>query len=241
MTTASSGASSPSSRREASGGARPSRRPRRASRSRSGRPRHERSGKAHDRRNDPRSNHGSASGLALPLLIFAILAGLFWYALHSGRSFAAALAPDRQAGAQLHAAADRRPERRRRRMSRALPRATSRKGEPTIVNVWASWCVAVPRSSIRCCWRCARQPGVRLFGIDYKDDHGLRRGASSAATAIPSPEVGADAGPAASAIDWGVYGVPGDLCESAGDGKIAYPPGRALSPRARSRTRSCRC
>src|SRR6476660_9959591 len=74
-------------------------------------------------------------GLALPLLIFAMLAGLFWYALHGGD-------PSRLPSAMVGKPVP----------SFTLPpieglngegfaASDLAKGEPTIVNVWASWCV----------------------------------------------------------------------------------------------------
>ena len=92
--------------------------------------------------------------------------------------------------------------------------------------------------SIRLLLELAKQPGVRLYGINYKDDMARRRGASSAATAILSPG-SAPTAPAASAIDFGVYGVP-ETYVMTGDGKIAY---RHVGPLTEtpSGTSCCRC
>jgi cytochrome c biogenesis protein CcmG/thiol:disulfide interchange protein DsbE len=65
----------------------------------------------------------------------------------------------------------------------------------------------------------AGAPGIRLFGIDYKDD------AASARRFLgrhgnPYSRVGADIS-GRTAIDFGVYGVP-ETYVVTGDGKIAY-------------------
>ena len=86
-------------------------------------------------------------GLALPLVVFAGLAGLFWFALHGGD-------PSRLPSALVGKPV---PE-------FTLPpiegltagtmhgvdgfnTADLGSGKPTIVNVWASWCVPVPRGA----------------------------------------------------------------------------------------------
>jgi cytochrome c biogenesis protein CcmG/thiol:disulfide interchange protein DsbE len=156
-------------------------------------------------------------GLALPLLVFAVLAGLFWYALYGGD-------PSRLPSALIGKPV---PE-------FALPQiedllaegapvqgfASSdlAQGEPTVVNVFASWCVEC-QVEHPLLMALSKQPGVRLFGIDYKDD------AASARRFLgrygnPYSRVGADKSGRV-AIDFGVYGVP-ETYVIAGDGKIAY-------------------
>lgn len=155
-------------------------------------------------------------GLALPLLIFAILAGLFWLALHSGD-------PSRLPSALL---------------GKPVPPFTLppieglaagsgvdgfgasdlSAGEPTIVNVWASWCVPCHEEH-PLLMELAKQPGVRLYGINYKDDPAAAR-RFLGRYGNPFARVGADRSGRV-AIDWGVYGVP-ETYVIAGDGKIAY-------------------
>ncbi|MGB6390003.1 MAG: DsbE family thiol:disulfide interchange protein [Methyloceanibacter sp.] len=155
--------------------------------------------------------------LALPLLIFASLAGLFWLALYSGdpSHLPSALLgkpvppfglpkieglTGEGGGAEPFGAAD---------------LAT---GQPTIVNVWASWCVPC-REEHPLLMQLAKQPGVRLYGINYKDDPSAAR-RFLGRYGNPFARVGADR-TGRVAIDWGVYGVP-ETYVITGDGKIAY-------------------
>jgi cytochrome c biogenesis protein CcmG/thiol:disulfide interchange protein DsbE len=91
-------------------------------------------------------------------------------------------------------------------------------GEPTIVNVFASWC-AECQVEHPLLLALSKKPSIRLFGIDYKDE------AASARRFLgrygnPYARVGAD-GSGRTAIDFGVYGVP-ETYVVTGDGKIAY-------------------
>lgn len=79
------------------------------------------------------------------------------------------------------------------------------KGGVTIVNVWASWC-APCREEHPLLTELARQRGVRLVGINYKDKpENARR--FLGALGNPFAAVGVDP-EGRTAIDWGVYGVP---------------------------------
>jgi cytochrome c biogenesis protein CcmG, thiol:disulfide interchange protein DsbE len=155
-------------------------------------------------------------GPALPLLVFAVLAGLFWFALHAGDP---SLLPSPMIGKNV-------PE-------FTLPpidglsadgaavagfaSSDLAQGQPTLVNVFASWCVEC-QVEHPMLLALAKEPGVRLYGIDYKD------AAASARRFLgrygnPYSRVGAD-GTGRVAIDFGVYGVP-ETYVIAGDGKIA--------------------
>jgi cytochrome c biogenesis protein CcmG/thiol:disulfide interchange protein DsbE len=155
--------------------------------------------------------------LALPLLIFAVLAGLFWYALHAGDP---SLLPSPLIGKHVPEftlpgieglSAD----------GKEVPGFASTElahGEPTIVNVFASWCVEC-QVEHPMLLALGQEPGIRLYGIDYKDD------AASARRFLgrygnPYARVGADVS-GRTAIDFGVYGVP-ETYVVTGDGKIAY-------------------
>ena len=152
-------------------------------------------------------------GMALPLLIFAPLSGLFWYALHSGD-------PSRLPSAlvgktvppfslpPIEGFAD----------AEGFQTADLAKGEPTIVNVWASWCVPCHEEH-PLLLELAKQPGVRLYGINYKDDPAAAR-RFLGRYGNPFARVGADRSGRV-AIDWGVYGVP-ETYVIGGDGKIAF-------------------
>ena len=156
-------------------------------------------------------------GLALPLLIFTALAGLFWYALHGGDP---SLLPSPLIGKPvpnftLPPIEGLSPE------GKEVPGFASSdlaQGEPTIVNVFASWCVEC-QVEHPVLLALGQQSGLRLYGIDYKDD------AASARRFLgrygnPYAKVGADA-PGRVAIDFGVYGVP-ETYVITGDGKVAY-------------------
>ncbi len=156
-------------------------------------------------------------GLALPLVIFASLAGLFWYALQGGdpSRLPSALigkpVPEFTLPALDGLAAD----------GKDVPGFASSdlaQGEPTIVNVFASWCVEC-QVEHPLLLALGQQTGIRLFGIDYKDDPASAR-RFLGRYGNPYARVGADRS-GRTAIDFGVYGVP-ETYVVTGDGKIAY-------------------
>lgn len=78
-------------------------------------------------------------------------------------------------------------------------------GRVTVVNVWASWC-APCRTEHPVLMEVAKDPGLTLVGIDYKDDpENGRRFLGTFGN--PFKAVGVDPS-GRTAIDWGVYGVP---------------------------------
>jgi cytochrome c biogenesis protein CcmG/thiol:disulfide interchange protein DsbE len=100
------------------------------------------------------------------------------------------------------------------------------KGTVTVVNVWASWC-APCRDEHPLLIELAKTPGVRVVGINYKDQpENARR--FLGALGNPFAAVGVDTSGRA-AIDWGVYGVPESFV-IAPDGTIAYKHVGPLSP-----------
>jgi cytochrome c biogenesis protein CcmG, thiol:disulfide interchange protein DsbE len=79
------------------------------------------------------------------------------------------------------------------------------KGRVTVVNVWASWCVPC-RQEHPALVELAKDPAVRVVGINYKDSpDNARRFLRELGN--PFAAIGADSSGRA-AIDWGVYGVP---------------------------------
>jgi cytochrome c biogenesis protein CcmG/thiol:disulfide interchange protein DsbE len=79
------------------------------------------------------------------------------------------------------------------------------KGRVTVVNVWASWCVPC-RQEHPALMELAKNPAVRVVGINYKDNpDNARRFLRDLGN--PFAAIGADSSGRA-AIDWGVYGVP---------------------------------
>jgi cytochrome c biogenesis protein CcmG, thiol:disulfide interchange protein DsbE len=156
-------------------------------------------------------------GLALPLVIFASLAGLFWFALQGGD-------PSRLPSALLGKpvppftlppveglAADGAE-------AEGFGASDLAGGQPIIVNVWASWCVPC-HDEHPLLMALAKQPGIRLYGINYKDDPASAR-RFLGRYGNPFQRVGADRSGRV-AIDWGVYGVP-ETYVITGDGRIAF-------------------
>jgi len=150
---------------------------------------------------------------ALPGAIFLAAVAGFFYGLTSGRDPSAIPSPliDREAP-QLSlppvAGLD-------------LPGLDAQllKGSPvTVVNVWASWC-APCRIEHPQLMALSKEPGVRLLGIDYKDQ------AAKAVAFIeehgnPFDAIGFDESGRAG-IDWGITGVPETFFLDS-DGRIRY-------------------
>lgn len=104
-----------------------------------------------------------------------------------------------------------------------LSAADFRRGRPTLVNVFASWCVPCHEEH-PVLMRLAGNPvlaklGVRLLGLAYKDQPAKTTG-FLAGEGDPYAAVGIDASGRVG-IDWGVYGVP-ETFVVRGDGTIAY-------------------
>ncbi len=86
-----------------------------------------------------------------------------------------------------------------------LKSADLKTGSVTIVNIWASWCGPC-REEHPLLLQLAAQPGVRIVGINNKDEpaNAVR---FLGALGNPFKAVGADANGRVT-IDWGGYGVP---------------------------------
>lgn len=142
--------------------------------------------------------------LVLPLLTFALLAGIFFLRLRSGADPAAI--PSALIGKPAPAFA-----------LAAMPGLNANGapvpglsrddllGRVTVVNFWASWCAPCQIEHPQL-MRLAREPGVQLVGIDYKDtaENGRR---FLTRNGVPFAAVGMDTEGRAG-IDFGVYGVP---------------------------------
>lgn len=91
-------------------------------------------------------------------------------------------------------------------------------GEPTLVNVFASWCIPC-RDEHPLLETIKAETGVRMFGINHSDapDNAV---AFLAELGNPYDAVGADRDRRVS-IDWGVYGVPETFLVNA-EGVIVY-------------------
>jgi cytochrome c biogenesis protein CcmG, thiol:disulfide interchange protein DsbE len=91
-------------------------------------------------------------------------------------------------------------------------------GNVSLVNVWASWCVPC-HDEVPFLQQLARDPRIRLVGIDYKDQpDNARRFLNRYGN--PFAASGADENGRA-AIEWGVYGVPETFVVGR-DGRIAF-------------------
>jgi cytochrome c biogenesis protein CcmG/thiol:disulfide interchange protein DsbE len=101
------------------------------------------------------------------------------------------------------------------------------KGQVSVLNVFASWCIPcrVEHPQIA---RIGKIPGVRLYGLNYKDKPDKAR-AWLAELGNPYHRVGADRDGRAG-IEWGVYGVPETFIIDA-DGRIRYKHVGPIMPR----------
>jgi cytochrome c biogenesis protein CcmG/thiol:disulfide interchange protein DsbE len=102
------------------------------------------------------------------------------------------------------------------------------RGEVTIVNFWASWCAPCVEEHPLLV-ELAKMPGVRLYGVNYKDE------AESARRFLgrygnPFSAMGVDP-KGRGAIEWGVYGMPETFVVD-GKGRITYKHVGPLSPRS---------
>lgn len=148
---------------------------------------------------------------AIPVILFAGLALLFWRGLSGNPSeIPSALIGKPVPDFTLPAIAD-----------MGVPgfdSASLRAGHVTVVNVWASWCVPC-RQEHPLLMELAKRGDIRLVGLNYKDEpENARRFLGTMGQ--PFAAVGADeAGRAA--VDWGVYGVPETFIID-GKGMIRY-------------------
>lgn len=101
-------------------------------------------------------------------------------------------------------------------------------GAPTVVNVFASWCIPC-RDEHPLLEALKAETGVRLFGINHSDAPENAR-AFLAELGNPYDAVGADRDRRVS-IDWGVYGVPETFVVDA-KGVITFKHVGPLTPEA---------
>lgn len=154
--------------------------------------------------------------LVLPLVGFGALALLFWFGLGSGD-------PSRIPSALIGRPAPR-------NILPPLDGLTSNgkpvpgldpatfKGQVTIVNVWASWCVPC-HDEAPLLLKLSQDRRIRIVGINYKDaPDNARRFLGRYGN--PFAAVGLDAN-GRTAIEWGVYGVPETFVVGRG-GTIAF-------------------
>lgn len=168
---------------------------------------------------------------AIPLVLFLLLAGIFFKQLVSGADTSEI--PSALIGSQVPDFVLE-PLQGLQGPSGPLPPLTSQilKGQVTIVNVWASWC-APCRIEHPVLMELSRRSGFAIAGINYKDQqqNALR---FLGELGNPFSAVGVDPRGKA-AIDWGVYGVPETFIVSA-DGRIVHKHVGPLTPESLERT-----
>ena len=154
--------------------------------------------------------------VALPLVLFLCLAGLFFVRLHAGD---VSRIPSVLIG-RAAPATDLPPVIGLERDGKPVPGLATAdfKGAVTVLNVWASWCVPC-HDEAPLLVQLAGDRRIRLVGINYKDQpDNARRFLGRYGN--PFVASGADASGRAG-IEWGVYGVPETFIIGR-DGKIAY-------------------
>jgi len=154
--------------------------------------------------------------LLLPLAVFLALAALFLFRLGAGDPgrIPSALIGHPAPATTLPAVAG------LERDGRPLPGldGSGFKGQVTLVNVWASWCIPC-HDEVPYLERLGQDSRIRLVGINYKDEpDNARRFLGRYGN--PFVASGADQTGRA-AIEWGVYGVPETFLVGR-DGRIAY-------------------
>lgn len=154
----------------------------------------------------------------LPVLLFAVLAGaLFWGLSRNPQELPSALLDKPVPEFALPPV-----------KGRTLGLSTADlKGEVSLVNVWASWCIPC-RQENPLLLRLARERTVPIHGINYKDQP------DEAARWLdtygdPFARNGADLDGRAG-IEWGVYGVPETFVVSA-EGRIVHKHIGLLTPK----------
>ncbi len=154
--------------------------------------------------------------VAIPLVAFLTLAGLFLFRLGTGD-------PSRIPSALIGRVAPQTnlpPIDGLLRDGAPVPGLSSKDfaGAVTLVNVWASWCVPC-HDEVPFLDQLAKDKRIRLAGINYKDQaENARRFVGRYGN--PFAAIGTDAN-GRTAIEWGVYGVPETFVVGR-DGRIAY-------------------
>ncbi len=154
--------------------------------------------------------------LLLPLAVFLALAGLFLYQLGRGDPsvLPSALIGRPVPRTELPPLAGIEHD------SKPVPglNSTTFKGQVTLVNVWASWCVPC-HDEVPFLAALGQDKRIQLVSINYKDtEENARRFLNRYGN--PFAATGRDESGRAS-IDWGVYGVPETYLVGR-DGRIAY-------------------
>ena len=171
------------------------------------------------------SRGGRSRALVWPLAIFSVLAIVFALALKTGDPSKlpsaligkAAPAIELQGLEGLNEAG---------RPVGGFASADLAKGDVSVVNFWASWCVpCVQEHPVLVALR--ERTGVRVYGVNYKDQAAAAR-RFLGRYGNPYFAVGVD-GNGRAAIEWGVYGMPETFIVS-GKGEIVYKHVGPITP-----------
>ena len=146
--------------------------------------------------------------MAVPVLIFGGLAGVFWFGLDGGDKQLPSALLGREAPQLVLAPLGELPP---------IPEDMLADGEVKLVNFWASWCAPcrVEHPSLT----ALSAEGVPIYGVNYKDRPAAALG-FLAELGNPYDAAGADES-GRMALEWGVYGVPETFVVD-GEGRILY-------------------
>lgn len=162
--------------------------------------------------------------VALPLVVFAALAALFWVRLGDRDVSRIPSALIGRPAPQTTLPALEELTRNGATVPGIAPDIF--KGKVSLVNVWASWCVPCHEEA-PLLTALAGDSRIQIVGINYKDKaDNARRFLGRYGN--PFSHVGVDTNGRA-AIEWGVYGVPETFIVGR-DGKIAYKLIGAITP-----------
>jgi cytochrome c biogenesis protein CcmG/thiol:disulfide interchange protein DsbE len=174
---------------------------------------------------DPQARVGRPRALVWPLAVFAVLAVIFAFALRTGdpsklpSALIGKMAPVIELPALEGLTDAGRP-------AAGFATADLAKGEVSVVNFWASWCVpCVQEHPVLVALR--ERTGVSVYGINYKDQATAAR-RFLGRYGNPYSAVGVD-GNGRAAIEWGVYGMPETFIVN-GKGEIAYKHVGPITP-----------
>jgi cytochrome c biogenesis protein CcmG/thiol:disulfide interchange protein DsbE len=154
------------------------------------------------------------SRFLIPVVAFGLLVVLFWVGLDRDPSFV----PSPLIGKEI-------PEFNLPRLNypNQVVTDTDLRGQVSLLNVWATWCVGC-RQEHETLNRIAALGDVPIYGLNWKDDADL---AAEWLAGLGNPYVAtAFDGEGRVAIDWGVYGAPETFLIDA-DGTVLY---RHISP-----------
>ncbi len=167
---------------------------------------------------DVRQALRSRGGYVLPLIVVSLMSVFFVVALRSGDPSRLPSPLIGKPVPQFSLAPIEGLEPSGGRSASGISSADLANGEVTIVNMWASWCAPCIQEHPQLI-ALKQQHGVRLIGINYKDEPEAAR-RFLARHGNPFDSIGADRNGRV-AIDWGVYGVP-ETYVIDGHGRIAF-------------------